>query len=1133
MLTIHTSNQLEQLKNQFSKLIKKPLDSIFATETVVVQNAGMARWLSMQLADTSGISANTQFLFPAEFMWHLLRLVSEDIPEKNQCTPETMRFHIMRELTNSPEHYPELKHYISDELNQDELATWNLSCEISQLMDQYLFYRSDWIKDWEASDWNSDKNWQSRLWKRCVQDRNLIHWLALQDQFKESFQSIDNSKLDQRITFFSMSALSPGYIDMLGELGEKTDVHLLLINPCLDIYWGDIQSEKSIAKMDAETQTYMDLQNPLLASMGKQGRDFIDKLLNLPSYEEAYDQNSGEIFYDSFEESFEDSNKENSDESKLEANQQTLLGKLQSDIEQLAEPIAIKPDQISQLDNSIAINACHTAMREVEVLYDQILNELDSDESLAPSDFVVMMPDVEKYAPYIEAVFSASEPVLPFSIADRDALNVFQIIEALEKLFALSDSRFDVESVFELLNYTEISENFDLDANQITTCRELAKATNIRWGINAASRKQNQLPYTEEHTWRYALDRILLGYSLGEDIESLLSSISPASSTSPKSSTTSEKLFKSDRLLSLLGFTDIEGSEALMLANFKQFTDSIFSIQHWNTLELNVSDWIEKTKTLIQAITAENADQQLLINAISSLKELGTFTEFDQTIPYTVFNKMLLSCLQSISANEKYLGYGITFCALVPMRSVPFKVVSLIGMNDGEFPRQDKHHSFDLMADKPLKGDRSRRDEDRYLFLESLLAARQKLIISFNGLSVKDNSDIPPSVLVNELLETLSLYTNIAPEALITKHPLQAFSPKYFEHDFDNRLDNDQDNNLEANSALYSYAKEYCSLNKNEELVSQRFIKQALEEPDDSYKEISLIDLISFYKNPARYFLKHRFAIQTFDDDPSLNIREPFELESFKDREVRNLVLENRASQNPAQEIRESDHEELIARAKGLLPYGQIGDEIYHREKHITENFIANLPEDVDHAQSANHHFKLKLGDFSIHGNIDQLMDKGRLLKVVTKPFAGDYISFWLTHLVLNALDDLYCEKLYCEKNSYLYSPEIDLQLTPVSDAKLRLQDLLDFYWKGLSFPLLFFPKSAFSMYKKPTFANPKEAQDRWQGGDMFAGEKDSFEHWLLHRTLDMDKNNLPEEFIDISQKIFGDMYLHQQSLEV
>ncbi len=1096
MLTIHSNNQLEQLKNQFSKLIKTPLSSVFATEIVIVQNAGMARWLSMQLADASGISANTQFLFPAEFMWHLLRLISDDIPEKNQCTPETMRFHIMRELTHHPENYPELKHYISDATHKNELAVWELSCEISQLMDQYLFYRGDWIRDWESTEWSSETNWQARLWKRCVQERKLTHWLTLQDQFKANFNALNKNKLEERISFFSMSALSPGYIDILGELGKKTDVHLFLINPCQDIYWGDIQSEKSIAKMDAEIQAYMDLQNPLLASMGKQGRDFMDKLLSLPSYEEH-----------TCKEDAEDYLQEKHDALMPE---KTLLELVQSDIENLIEPTAMAEGKISHLDNSITINACHTAMREVEVLYDQILDTLNTDNTLAPSDFVVMMPDVEKYAPYIDAVFSASSPALPFSIADREALNVFQIIEALEKVFALPDSHFDVESIFELLNYTDISEKFSLDHNQIAACRELAQATNIRWGINAASRKQNQLPYTEEHTWKYALDRILLGYSLGEDIEALI---------------TSERIFESDRPLSLLPFTDIEGSDALMLANFKQFTDSIFSIQQWHTFTLKLSDWVNKTKTLIQTITIESADQQQLIHALSSLKELSVFTAFDQSISYPVFNKMLMACFQSISTNEKYLGYGITFCALVPMRSVPFKVVSLIGMNDGEFPRQDKRHSFDLMANNPLKGDRSRRDEDRYLFLESLLAARQKLIISFNGLSVKDNSDIPPSVLVNELLETLSVYTNNTPEALITKHPLQAFSARYFTHHTNDKNENSPENT----SGLYSYAKEYCALKQNNEASSQVFIKKPLEAPDPSYRDVSLVDFINFYKNPARYFLKHRFAIQTFDDDPSLPIREPFELEKFIDRDVRELIFKEHTlktnHENSALETTNTDQQELIARAKGLLPYGQIGDEIFQREKHITENFIAHLPGNEAHQHYSNHYMNLTLGDFSLYGNIDQLSDKGRVLTLVSKPFANDYISFWLTHLLLNAADGL-----NGEKSSHLYSPDIELHLRPLTDAesKSRIQILLDYYWKGLSYPLLFFPKSAFSMYKKMDTTSNKEAQDKWQGSDRFMGEKDSFEHWLLHRTLNMNKNNLPQEFLEVSQNIFGAMYAHQ-----
>ena len=265
---------------------------------------------------------------------------------------------------------------------------------------------------------------------------------------------------------------------------------------------------------------------------------------------------------------------------------------------------------------------------------------------------------------------------------------------------------------------------------------------------------------------------------------------------------------------------------------------------------------------------------------MAELEGNAKLAEFSLALSFNVYQKCLKQCLQGISSSEKYLGYGITFCALVPMRSVPFKVVALMGMNDGQYPRQDQRPSFDLMANKPLAGDRSRRDEDRYLYLESILAARSKLIISYIGQSVKDNSELPPSVLVSELLDCISIYSGKPSEDWIVKHPLQAFSPRYFSQNKDS-------------AELFSYAEEYTDLQKSGNTPSTQFIKEPLEELDDSYKNISLNDLIAFYKSPARALLKHRFSIQTFDEDTTLPIREPFALESFKDAEIRKLIMES------------------------------------------------------------------------------------------------------------------------------------------------------------------------------------------------------------------------------------------------
>ena len=1071
MLHLHTSNQLEQLANQFAFVTKEPLSDVFAPEIVVVQNSGMARYLSMHVADLAGISANTDALFPAEFMWRLLRLVSPNISKQSECSPDALHLHIMQELTENFADYPELHHYILSNDSIDEVATWDLSSELSQLLDQYLFYRSDWIRDWEDPQKTNDTNWQARLWNRCVNNKNLTHWLTLQDQFKDNFSTLDAKLFPERISFFSMSALSPGYLDLLGELAKKTDVHLYMINPCEDVYWGDIASEKTRAKLPLEKQAYIDVGNPLLASMGTQGRDFIEQLLNLPKLEKHTIH-------------------------KDKVSNDTLLNHLQNDIFNLEQPKKIKLSNDRNLDkntdNSIVFNACHTAMREVEVLHNQILDALDSDTNLAPSDIVVMMPDIEKYAPYIEAVFSTqstdSTPYIPFSIADRNPLNALQMIEALNKVLSLSDTRFDVESVFELLDYDEIRAQFNLDESQVIKCRKLAKATNIRWGINASYRKQNDLPETDEHTWKYALDRLLLGYALGEMPDG------------------SEQLFESatsNQALPLLAYNDIEGSDAVMLADFKRFTDVVFRLNSWNQQSHTLIDWLDKTKQLISQLFTENSDHHPILKALDDIKNTALLTTFEQEINFTVFQKCLNDNLQKITGTEKFLGHGITFCALVPMRSVPFKVVVLMGMNDGEFPRQDKRHSFDLMANAPRRGDRSRRDEDRYLFLESILAARSRLIISFTGQSVHDNSTLPPSVLVSELLDTLAIYTDKKPESFICKHPLQAFSPRYFEGD-----------SSQNNKRLFSYANEYLKLHadKQPETPSEIFITEPLTHLSDEYKNIALDELIKFYQNPARSFLQRRFSIQTFDDDVTLPIREPFELERFKDREVRELLM---ACDEPANNMQ-------LARAKGLLPYGEIGDTLYNNEKQIIETFQAQLPEiEAEESQF----FSLSLGAFTLHGELNQLTTQSttqpattdRVIQQVTSPYFRDYISLWITHLALNT---------QTKATTTFYSPDENFTLAAVEDATQQLEKLLEYYWQGLHFPLKFFPITGFEMYKERKGENRKKASPSWNGGNQNAGEKDKFENWLLHRTIEMNEYDLDNEFLEISQLVFGEMYL-------
>jgi exodeoxyribonuclease V gamma subunit len=683
---------------------------------------------------------------------------------------------------------------------------------------------------------------------------------------------------------------------------------------------------------------------------------------------------------------------------------------------------------------------------------------------------------------------------LPYSIADQSPANAHHVIEAMLKVLDLTETRFDVESVFELLDYEVIRKRFNLQEHDVVACRELARATNIRWGVSAQSRRKNHLPNTAEHTWRYALNRLLLGYMMPGD--QLFTTESEPENNLP-----------------LLPFDHIEGSSAQILASLKQFTDILFNLDEWSSQRLNLNDWLQKTRSFITDLFDEGSDYSALLEMLDSLRQQIELAETDTPLPFSVMRKILKKSLLEISANEKYLGYGITFCALVPMRSVPFKVVILLGMNDGDFPRQDTHHSFDLMANKPRKGDRSRRNEDRYLFLESILAARQKLIISFIGQSIKDNSPLPPSVLVSELLDSLNDYisTTDCSEQWITKHPLQSFSPRYFSND----------------PKLFSYASEYVQLyqqrtSETSSDASPDFIKEPLETLDDQYKQIPVNDLIGFFINPARTFLHKRFSIQTYDNELLLPTREPFELARFDDLKIRDQLLNERYSQSSesSQPI-ETDDAILVSRAKGFLPYGEIGDQDFLNEKQRIEAFVKQLPAVTPEEKCT---VELNIGEFTLTGDIKHLITQPDTHSIEQRiihtgqAYAKEMITLWLNHLLLNAALDK-------DVTSYFYSPEQSFSLIPVADAKNLLGQLVQYYWAGLHFPLRFFPKAALKMAEKNSENLSLDiAIKSWENNYFGHSEKDKFENWLLYRNLSHDEL-FAAEFIDLSKLIFGKLF--------
>ncbi len=430
---LFTSNRLEILAEALAEVLRRPLSSPLEPEIIVIQSLGMERWLSMELARHHGICANSVFPFPNTFVHQVFKHVLPDISERSPYDPGVMTWKIMRHLPpllKRPE-FESLRIYLEE---GGDLKQFQLSERIADLFDQYLLFRPDMIFQWERG---GGRHWQATIWRDLVKGHEGGHRAALAKDFFERMQKFPTELegLPERVSVFGISALTPMHLQVLAGISRVTQVNLFLMNPCSE-YWGDILSDREIKRTRAlegkegektDESLHMEKGNSLLASMGTLGRDFFD-MLNEVGCEE----------YHSFE----------------EPGEKTLLTSLQTDILNLEERGLNGKKVVSSKDRSIQIHSCHSPMREIEVLKDQLLHMFEEDPDLKPTDILVMTPDIETYTPYIQAVFDTSHEDakwIPFSIADRGFRNESEIIEPFLAILDLWQGRFGVSQVLSVL----------------------------------------------------------------------------------------------------------------------------------------------------------------------------------------------------------------------------------------------------------------------------------------------------------------------------------------------------------------------------------------------------------------------------------------------------------------------------------------------------------------------------------------------------------------------------------------------------------------------------------------------------------------------------------------------------------
>ncbi len=994
---IHQSNRLEVLAARFAALIASLPGSALAPRLVITPNYGMGRWLWLKTADQLGIAANFDLRFPAEFSWQMLRAVLGDLPDVSPFAPGVLRWRLFSSLRAHAGDFPELS---SNLAAGDARRALELAEQIESVFDAYLYYRPDLIERWSQG---KGQSWEARLW-RLLDDGSAPHWVNLRQAFLDRVGQ-RHDRLPESAIFFGVSELSPGYLQLLDALSQYMDIHFLVVNPCQE-YWGDIVDDKRrLTAHDAsgavpdEVDCYLETGNPLLASLGRQGRDFLDLLLDLHASDEALH--------------FEAPGRD------------TLLAHLQSDMLELRDPRE-SPSSLGP-DDSIRIHSCHSLMREAEVLHDQILDLLDQDPALRPEDIVIMTPDIDKAGPWLEAVFSTSPQAIPCSIADRGLAQDNGPAELLQHLLSFPGSRFDVNRVLELLEFPDICAHFGIDPATRQLIVRWCEAVNIRWGIDAEHRRSLELPATPEHTWRQGLDRLLLGYMLG-DTE-----------------------FFGD----VLAWPEIEGSGAAALGRFARLARQLFHLDAWQQDHLPLDQWIERLNILLDTLLGETPAQtdarQQVSQTLRELLDQYRAAGCDEPLDFATCRHVVDAAIQRAAGRTRFLSGGVTVCELRPMRSLPFAVVCLMGMNDGEFPRPDRRPAFDRMTKSFRRGDRSPRNADRYQFLEALLSARSKLLISYTGMDIQSNEPRPPSVLVSELLDYLHEGYGIDRKSLIVQHPLQAFSPRYTA----------PPSNREP--GLFTYA-DYRGGQREPE---QPPIPAANREQDDT-DIIELAELRAFLANPVRYYLVRQLGVALERQAADLDDHEPFAIEAFTDERIRRLIDE--FGQDSLRRLR----------AEGHLPHGTLGDEAWRAEKRRVETLRQRLPdtEPLDDVE-----IQLKISGYRLTGVLTDLYPQGRIVIRWRRHWARERLPLYLDHLLLCASPGHASQPV-----THLITIDSDLGYGEVPDPVAPLEALVEAYLAGRKTPLPLFPRSSYEFAKQGDIT---KARQQWLGNRNVQGEGD------------------------------------------
>jgi exodeoxyribonuclease V gamma subunit len=1027
-----SSNRLDALAAYLAGRLARPVaaDAPLTPETLLVPQPTLRRWLQAWLARKLGIAANLRFLTPSEFTWEMLRADVPGLPEASPWDGPRLRWRLYALLGGDAPAEVAVHLRRAATASSGELARWRLAESLASAFDRYQAYRRPWLEAWEAGDAPDD--WQAELWRRLIADgagpprsRLLGDWLRRHDG-----SGIAPPGLPSRLTAFATVQVSPDVLRLLAVCAQSIELDFHRPTPSAE-YWGDVEALRTVLQRDGaealpDALAAAQHDNPLLQAWGTAGRDFDAQLF---AYDLAQPASETELF---------------------EAPaRDTLLHALQADAFGRAAPRPL--GALDAGDQSVQVHACHSRLREVEVLHDRLRAMLDPatpegarfDPPLRPDEIAVLAPNIGDYLPLARAVFGgipADDPLhIPYTLSDRPQAQAHPLVGLFLSLLDLRDARRTASEVRDLLAVPQVMDAFGLAESDLDRLGDWFAAAGVAWGEDEAHREVLGLGRWREYSFAFGMDRLLLGYATGEDAEDLADAggnlIAPCAVA--------------------------EGGDAERLDALVSLLSRLHRLSAWLREEHTAEEWRERLagefKALLPKAARDDAEQAARRIVKETLDGFVKQAGDAGPLPLDVVGAALRDALQTPSPHQPFLGGGVTFAGMVPLRTIPFRAICLLGMDAEAYPRREPPGDINRLAGEVARGarrlgDRSVREDDRFLFLQLLAAAGDAFYLSYGGRDARDGSVREPSALVSELLDVAQRYLPDGVDArdrLVLSHPLQPFSPQAF-------------GALARGERLprrFSYRASWRQPSAHRALQpAAPFVAAPL--PALAVKgdrSLSLAELLSFLRNPARAFLRGRLDLALpYRDDAREADREP-----QGDDGLQRYTLVSTLVAEPL--------DDAALRARGMLPPGHEGTGAAAdsrasaaRLREAVAGWLGDAP-----ACRVEHSVPLPAAELDIR--LPDVHEGRRAIALAGSMKGKHWLRARVEHIALAAAlgDRARTRVLWLEqaRDGGFELQQEDLPEFTRDEAVARLDDLVALREEGLARPLAFAPDAAFAYF--------------------------------------------------------------------